>query len=128
MDHTLSEVSTGQKCTALLIIALSEGTRPIIIDQPEDSLDTTSVYEDIVIKLREGKEKRQFILTTHNASVGVASDSDNFIILKSTSSRGEISCVGAIDREAVKTEVIQHLEGGSYPYNLRHRKYSIKQR
>ena len=123
--YPISEISTGQKCTSLLIIALSEGTRPIIIDQPEDSLDTTSVYEDIVMKLRDGKEKRQFILTTHNASVGVASDSDNFIVLKSTSSRGKIDCYGAIDRKAVKTEVIQHLEGGPKPYGLRHKKYHI---
>jgi len=124
--YPISEVSTGQKCTALLIIALSEGIRPVIIDQPEDSLDTTSVYEDIVTKLRGGKEKRQFILTTHNASVGVASDSDNFIVLKSTSSRGAVDCYGAIDREKVKKEVIQHLEGGPLPYDLRHKKYLIK--
>jgi energy-coupling factor transporter ATP-binding protein EcfA2 len=124
--YPISEVSTGQKCTALLIIALSEGTKTIIIDQPEDSLDTTSVYEDIVMKLRDGKEKRQFILTTHNASVGVASDSDNFIVLKSTSSRGKIDCYGAIDRENVKSEVIQHLEGGPLPYSLRHKKYHMK--
>jgi len=124
--YPISEVSTGQKCTALLIIALSEGTKPIIIDQPEDSLDTTSVYEDIVMKLRDGKEKRQFILTTHNASVGVASDSDNFIVLKSTSSRGKIDCYGAIDKENVKSEVVQHLEGGPLPYSLRHKKYHIK--
>lgn len=124
--YPISEVSIGQKCTALLIIALSEGTRPVVIDQPEDSLDTTSVYEDIVTKLRGGKEKRQFILTTHNASVGVASDSDNFIVLKSTSSRGTVDCYGAIDREKVKKEVIQHLEGGPLPYGLRHKKYLIK--
>ncbi len=124
--YPIAEVSTGQKCTALLIIALSEGTRPIVIDQPEDSLDTTSVYEDIVMQLRGGKEKRQFILTTHNASVGVASDSDNFIVLKSTSSRGKIDCFGAIDRDKVKKEVIQHLEGGPLPYNLRYKKYLIK--
>lgn len=124
--YPISEVSTGQKCTALLIIALSEGTRPVIIDQPEDSLDTTSVYEDIVTKLRLGKERRQFILTTHNASVGVASDSDNFIVLKSTSSRGTVECYGSIDREKVKKEVIQHLEGGPLPYGLRHKKYLIK--
>jgi ABC-type lipoprotein export system ATPase subunit len=124
--YPISEVSTGQKCTALLIIALSEGIRPVIIDQPEDSLDTASVYEDIVTKLRGGKEKRQFILTTHNASVGVASDSDSFIVLKSTSSRGVVDCYGAIDREKVKKEVIQHLEGGPLPYSLRHQKYLIK--
>jgi DNA repair ATPase RecN len=123
--YTLRELSVGQKCTALLIIALSEGTRPIIIDQPEDSLDIPSVYEDVVSKLRSGKERRQFILTTHNSSVGVASDSDVFIILRSTATQGNIECYGAIDRKEVRSEVIKHLEGGQDPYELKKRKYNI---
>jgi ATPase subunit of ABC transporter with duplicated ATPase domains len=123
--HPLHGLSVGQKCTALLIIALSEGTRPIIIDQPEDSLDIPSIYEDVVSKLRFGKEKRQFILTTHNSSVGVASDSDNFIILKSTATQGNIECYGAIDKKEVRSEVIRHLEGGHDPYKLKSRKYNI---
>ncbi len=124
--YHISELSVGQKCTALLIIALSEGTRPIIIDQPEDSLDNPSVYEDVVLKLRVGKEKRQFILTTHNSSVGVASDSDKFIILKSTAIQGNIECFGAIDRPKVRSEIIDHLEGGPEPYKLKSKKYNIK--
>ncbi len=124
--YPLSELSVGQKCTALLIIALSQGNRPVVVDHPEDSLDVSSVYEDIVSKLREGKERRQFILTTHNSSVGVASDSDNFIVLKSDASRAFIKCYGAIDRLAVKKEIIDHLEGGPTPYHLRNRKYNIK--
>jgi len=123
--YPISELSIGQKCTALLIIALSEGTRPIIIDQPEDSLDNPSVYEDIVSKLRSGKEKRQFILTTHNSSVGVASDSDNFIVVKSTATQGNIECSGAIDRSKVRSEVVKHLEGGPDPYKLKSKKYNI---
>jgi hypothetical protein len=124
--YHISGLSVGQKCTALLIIALSEGTRPIIIDQPEDSLDNPSVYEDLVSKLRAGKEERQFILTTHNSSVGVASDSDNFIILESTAIQGDIKCFGAIDRPRVRSEIIKHLEGGPDPYKLKSKKYNIK--
>ena len=108
------------------IIAFSEGSRPIIIDQPEDSLDNPSVYEDVVSKLRAGKEKRQFILTTHNSSVGVASDSDNFIILESTATQGDIKCVGAIDRSKVRLEIIKHLEGGQKPYKLKSKKYNVE--
>lgn len=123
--NPLSELSVGQKCTALLIIALSEGECPIIIDQPEDSLDNPSIYKDVVAKLRSGKEKRQFILTTHNSSVGVASDSDNFIILKSTANQGSISCCGAIDRKSVHNEIVDHLEGGEKPYSIKNKKYNL---
>jgi len=123
--YPLSELSVGQKSIALLVIALSEGLKPIIIDQPEDSLDNPSVYEDIVSKLREGKEKRQFILTTHNSNIGVASDSDNFIVLKSSARTGNVECSGAIDKSTVRTEIINHLEGGDIPYELKSKKYHL---
>ena len=121
----LTELSIGQKCTALLIIALCDGTMPVVIDQPEDALDIISVWEDIAKKLRRGKNSRQFILTTHNSSVAVASDSDQFIVLKAGAATGRIVASGAIDRPEVKKAVIDHLEGGEDPYILRSKKYNI---
>lgn len=114
--YPLKELSIGQKCTALLIIALLEGKMPVIIDQPEDALDVASVWEDITLKLRENKENRQFILTTHNSSVAVASDSDKFIVLEAGAHRAGVRATGAIDRNDVKKEVLEHLEGGDEPY------------
>lgn len=121
----LNELSVGQKCTALLIIALCDGNMPIIIDQPEDALDIISVWEDIAKKLRRGKNSRQFILTTHNSSVAVASDTDQFIILQAGAVQGKVIATGAIDRPEVRRAVIEHLEGGDEPYKLRSRKYNI---
>lgn len=123
----LSELSVGQKCTALLIIALCDGAMPVIIDQPEDALDIASVWEDISKKLRRGKENRQFILTTHNSSVAVGSDSDQFIVLQAGAQTGKVIATGAIDRQDVREAVVQHLEGGNEPYKLRARKYNIPQ-
>jgi len=122
----LSELSVGQKCTALLIIALCDGTMPVVIDQPEDALDIISVWEDIAKKLRRGKSSRQFILTTHNSSVAVAADSDQFIVLRAGANYGKVAASGAIDREDVREAVIDHLEGGAEPYKLRARKYNIQ--
>ncbi len=120
----LSSLSVGQKCTALLIIALVEGNHPVIIDQPEDALDVVSVWEDIAKKLIGRKNFRQFILTTHNSSVAVAADSDQYIILQSNATEGQISIKGAIDSDEVKNSVISHLEGGPEPYNLKRKKYN----
>jgi hypothetical protein len=123
----LSELSVGQKCTAMLIVALCDGDMPVIIDQPEDALDIASVWEDIVKKLRGGKCERQFILTTHNASLAVGSDSDKFIVLTPMSGdRAKVAYRGAIDRDDVRRAVIDHLEGGDEAYKLRQRKYNIK--
>jgi hypothetical protein len=121
----LTELSVGQKCTSLLIIALCDGTMPVVIDQPEDALDIISVWEDIAKKLRRGKDSRQFILTTHNSSVAVAADSDQFIVLKAGANSGRVVASGAIDRPDVKKAVIDHLEGGEVPYILRSKKYNI---
>jgi hypothetical protein len=121
----LGELSVGQKCTALLIIALCDGDLPVIIDQPEDALDIVSVWEDVAKKLRRGKKSRQFILTTHNSSVAVAADSDQFIVLRARADYGQVTAAGAIDRENVRQAVINHLEGGKEPYLLRLSKYNI---
>ena len=123
--YPLDELSVGQKCTALMLIALSESGLPIIIDQPEDALDVATVYRDVVQRLRTGKDERQFIITTHNPNVAVSSDSDKYHVLKGTATTGEIVCAGAIDLEGVASEVIEHLEGGVEPYRLRGQKYNM---
>ena len=121
----LDELSVGQKCTALLIIALCDGKMPVVIDQPEDALDIASVWEDVAKKLRRGKDQRQFILTTHNSSVAVGGDSDQFFVLKAGAEYGRILQTGAIDSDVVRQLVIDHLEGGEEPYKLRAGKYNI---
>ena len=121
----LTELSIGQKCTALLIIALCDGTMPVVIDQPEDALDVISVWEDIAKKLRRGKNSRQFILTTHNSSVAVACRLGSVYRPESRCQSGRVVASGAIDRPDVKKAVIDHLEGGEDPYILRSKKYNI---
>ena len=121
----LSELSTGQKCTALLIMALAEGERPIVVDQPEDSLDVRSIWEDMCVRLRLSKRNRQFIFTTHNSSLAVASDSDTFLVMVGGPRHGEVVLAGAIDHEDVRDEVISLLEGGQATYFLKQRKYHI---
>jgi Fe-S cluster assembly ATPase SufC len=99
---------------------------PVLIDQPEDALDIVSVWEDISKKLRKGKNARQFILTTHNSSIAVSADSDQFVILEEAGGdHGKVIAAGAIDRPEVRKAVIKRLEGGEKPYNLRSRKYNI---
>ncbi len=119
----LSELSIGQKSSALLMIALTDNDSPILIDQPEDALDLASVFEDITTPIRNRKDQRQFILTTHNPTVAVAGDADRFQVLKATSSIAEIAVHGAIEREDVRKEIILHLEGGNRSFELKTKKY-----
>jgi len=40
----LNELSVGTKSTVIVSLAMIEGTNPLVIDQPEDSLDTEFIY------------------------------------------------------------------------------------
>ena len=121
----IEDVSVGQKCTAMLLMALSEGNVPIIIDQPEDSLDLRSIWEDICSRLRVDKEQRQFIFTTHNSSIAVASDSDHFLVIEANAHQGNIQSSGTIDSESIRSEVITYLEGGEETYKHKSSKYNV---
>ena len=121
----LQSLSVGQKSTALLIMALSDGEMPVVIDQPEDSLDTSSIWEDICSNVRNNKSSRQFIFTTHNSNVAVASDTDNFIILNANSERGwiERNGSGSMDHSPVSDHVLNYMEGGPDSYQRKSTKY-----
>jgi hypothetical protein len=121
----IKNVSVGQKCTAMLIMTLSDGVFPVIIDQPEDSLDVRSVWDDMCLKVRKGKDNRQFIFTTHNSSLAVASDTDKFTIIESDSNTGKIVFSGALDSSEIKEEVITYLEGGKRTYHHKAKKYDL---
>ncbi len=120
--RVLSELSVGQKAVALLIIALSDGTFPIVIDQPEDSLDLRSIWDDVCTKIRGNKEKRQFIFTTHNSSVAVASDTDKFSIMRADATHGEVVNSGSLNLPNIKKQVIDYLEGGESTYHHKRQK------
>ena len=121
----LADLSVGQKSAALLIVGLSDGRFPIVIDQPEDSLDLRSIWDDVCTKLRDSKERRQFIFTTHNSSVAVASDSDKFTILEAKANHAEIVYSGSLNSIRIRDEVIAYLEGGTPTYQKKREKYNL---
>src|SRR5215813_3349815 len=56
-----SDLSRGQKCTALLPILLARRDSPLIIDQPEDNLDNHFIFETVVNAVQRLKKRRQMI-------------------------------------------------------------------
>lgn len=63
-----------------LILVESEDTWPLLIDQPEDDLDSRSIYDDIVPFLKKKKIERQIIMVSHNANLVIGSDSEQIIV------------------------------------------------
>jgi ABC-type lipoprotein export system ATPase subunit len=58
----VSDVSPGQRATALLALALAGGNEPLLIDQPEDDLDNRYIYEEVVSVLADVCHRRQVIV------------------------------------------------------------------
>jgi len=121
----IDEVSTGQKCTGLIAIALCATDGPVVIDQPEDSLDITGIWDDMCQTLRAAKERQQFILTSHSSNLAVASDTDLYSVINSDAKAGSIIAVGALDGSGVRDAVLGILEGGRQAYALKSKKFGL---
>lgn len=118
-------LSKGQKCTAILILVLLESDRPLIIDQPEDDLDNRFIVDDVVKKLRSEKEKRQFIIATHNANITISADAELILALNANEKSGWEEASGSIDDDNVKEAVGNIIEGGKEIFLLRKEKYGF---
>lgn len=119
----LSNMSEGQKCTALLSIALLERKNTLIIDQPEDMLDNKFIHSSVVRLIRNIKHNRQLIMATHNANIPILGDAEQIIVMESFEGKGHMPYRGSIDDEMVKQEAQDILEGGKQAFNMRRQKY-----
>ena len=118
-------LSTGQKCTAILSIILVEREAPLIIDQPEDDLDNEFIFRQIVRTLRREKERRQFIVATHNANIPVTGDAELIVVMRADEQHGWVAQCGSIDDPALREPVENILEGGREAFHLRQIKYEL---
>ena len=60
----------------MLLLLLLESDAPLIVDQPEDDLDNRFITEGVVPRMRDEKQRRQFIFSTHNANIPVQGDAE----------------------------------------------------
>jgi hypothetical protein len=116
-----AQLSSGQKCTALLPLLMARRDTPLIIDQPEDNLDNHFIYETVVESIRRLKGRRQMIFVTHNANIPVLGEADLVVVLESDGTTGRVSKVGSLD--VCKDEIIDLLEGGREAFELRRKRY-----
>ena len=124
-DKPLHELSVGQKGTVIISLALVEGSAPLIIDQPEEPLDTLSIHEQVVGTLRRQKDVRQFIFTTHNPNVAVGADAELNYVLEAPADKGSVKSSGGIDNLETNKLLLLHLEGGERAFTLRRLKYGV---
>jgi DNA repair ATPase RecN len=124
---SMSQLSKGQKATALLLLLLSGSDAPLVIDQPEDDLDNRFVFNGIVANLRKLKGRRQVIVSTHNANVPVLGDAELIVTLEGDGQHGKPAAdgIGSIDDRKIRAHAENILEGGPDAFNARQHLYGF---
>jgi hypothetical protein len=144
---SLELLSPGKKGVVLLLMYLvldTEGSVPLIIDQPEENLDNKSVFPSLVNYFRRLKRRRQVLIITHNPNLVLNTDAEQIIVANfdavSSSQPSRISYVsGAIENSFVSKEAkiplekrgirdhsLEILEGGKTALDKRVKKWGSK--
>lgn len=131
--------SPGQRSSAMLSFILHHGIEPLVLDQPEDDLDTAWISELIVRHLRTSRWSRQLIIVTHNANIPVNGDADRVIVMENVGGRisvrqstpaaglgGSTAVIhtGPIEIPEVRADIQEIMEGGVAAFVNRERKYN----
>ena len=122
------DASAGQQATALFTVLLNQPGPPLIIDQPEDDIDSNLV-SSIIQKIWKAKTRRQLIFTSHNANFVVNGDAELVIccdyVRAGDQTGGRIKFSGAIDNLQIREEITNVTEGGKDAFELRMKKYGF---
>lgn len=120
------QLSLGQQQSVLLALMLSsENPNPLLIDQPEDNLDSEFIYHQLVPVIRAAKERRQIIIVTHNPNIAMLGDAEQVIVLKANNERSTIQARGSIDHQETKSMACNVLEGAHAAFQRRGRIYGL---
>ena len=124
-----TQLSLGQNAVAILSLVLSvaddtNDARPLLLDQPEDDLDNSYIYTDLVPEFRKSKQHRQLIISTHNPNIPVSGDAENIIVLKYNGQNSYMEQNGSIDNIDISNSILEILEGGKDALEKRNIKYN----
>lgn len=126
LKRDFGQLSLGQQQSVLLALILSsDSKRPLIIDQPEDNLDSEFIFQTFVPVLRRAKERRQVIIVTHNANIAVLGDAEQLIIFKSNSDHSKVVARGSIDDIDARDAACKILEGAREAFTRRAKIYGV---
>ena len=144
---SLELLSPGKKGIVLLLMYLvldTEGSIPLIIDQPEENLDNKSVFPSLVDYFRKLKHHHQVLIITHNPNLVLNTDAEQIIVANfdsiPRSQPYRISYIsGAIENSFVSKEAkiplekrgirdhsLEILEGGKTALEKRVKKWGSK--
>lgn len=144
-----SSMTPGKQALFALTLILNESQEPwpLLIDQPEDDLDSRSIYETIVPYLMDRKKERQIIMVSHNANLVIGADSEQVIVAnrhgddrKNANGRTFEYLTGALEnsrphnkeshttlgRFGIREHACEILDGGEEAFRKRREKYRLQ--
>ena len=144
------QMSPGKKAFIVLklILDFSDSKIPVLIDQPEDSLDNRAIYDELTTYIKKTKLNRQIILVTHNPNIVVAGDCENVIVANQASDlsknkngkvfdyvNGALESIVKDEKSqfllqkcSIKEHVCDILEGGRKAFLKRESKYDLQEK
>ena len=150
-EDRFNTMSQGKQAFVVLklLLEFSDKKCPILIDQPEDSLDNRAIYRELVRYLKDKKKERQIIIVTHNPNVVVNADAEQIIVanqhgkdsmnidsmkfqyvsgsLENTREKDKKNKI-ILEAQGIREHVCEILEGGYEAFKQRERRYAIKGR
>lgn len=141
--QSVTQGSPGQRTAAMLAFVLHHGHEPLVLDQPEDDLDSEWISKLVVKELRKSRWHRQLIVVSHNANIPVLGDAEQVIALEN---RGGQLClrasnvigtdgtatpiphVGPVESFYVRNDIQSIMEGGIAAFVRREQKYNNETR
>lgn len=119
-QRPVEELSTGQKCAVTLPIVLTQQSRILVLDQPEDHLDNQYLVRNVVNALSSrGESGGQTIVATHNANIPVLGAAERVVVLDSNGVVGAVEVAGAFDEAPIVDVITRLMEGGREAFNRR---------
>ena len=146
-DDEFQDMSQGKKSFVILklLLEFSDDKKPVLIDQPEDSLDNRAIYYELRQYLLDTKKNRQIIVVTHNPNVVVGADAENVVVahqqnkieknsndkvfqyingsLENTKIR-DMNCKFILESQGIREHIFDVLEGGREAFKKREQRYS----
>jgi len=130
---TVNKLSVGQRGTFYVSLKLATDPfgSPFVFDQPEDDLDNEFIMQQLVPLFRKIKKYRQVIIVTHNANLVVNTDVEQVIVANNDNEvisyhAGAIEDGNVVDDEGIRADICNILEGGSFAFEKREKKYGIQ--
>lgn len=146
-EDNYAEMTPGKKSLVVLklLVESSKDNYPILIDQPEDDLDSRSISTEIVEFLRGKKKQRQIILVTHNANIAIKADAEEIIVANRHGQQNKnmndvrfdyatgaiensfvnLTAVNTLEKMGIREHACELLEGGEEAFENRRNKYNL---